>query len=255
MGAVGVGANAWQANYSRGNELEADKYGIEYMIRAGYDPQGAVELQQTFVKLSEGQQSDWFSDLFASHPPSEERVAANRKMAAGHTGGVRNKAAFDKATAQLRKDKTAYANYQKAQKAASKKDYAGALALVNKSIQQQPKENLFWELKGKLLLQQEKTAEAETALSKAVQANPEYFSPRVYRGIAYKLQGKNDAAEQDLLAAQKLLPTQMATYYLGEVALAKGNRTNAATYYQQAAQSGGEIGAAAEKRLAQLQGQ
>ena len=49
---------------------------------AGYDPQGAVDLQQTFVRLSEGRRSDWLTGLFSSHPPSQERVDANRRTAA-----------------------------------------------------------------------------------------------------------------------------------------------------------------------------
>jgi predicted Zn-dependent protease len=73
VGAVGVGANAWMSKYSRGHELEADKYGIEYMIRAGYDPMGAVELQETFVKLSEGRQSNWLEGRQPSDGGSQPR--------------------------------------------------------------------------------------------------------------------------------------------------------------------------------------
>lgn len=255
VGAVGVGANAWMSKYSRGHELEADKYGIEYMIRAGYDPMGAVELQETFVKLSEGRQSNWLEGLFASHPPSQERVTANRRMAEANPGGVRNKAAFDRAMAQVRKDKTAYTNYEKAMKAASEKNYTNALSLVESSIKQQPKENLFWELKGQLLIQQDKKKEAVAALDKAIQANPEFFRPYVYRGVAHKDLGNTAQAEKDLLASQQLLPTQLATYYLGEIALGKGQRSQAATYFQQAAQGGGEIGEAAQAQLAKLQTQ
>src|SRR5690606_13612375 len=156
MGAMGVGANAWMSKYSRDHELEADRYGIEYMIKAGYDPQGAVELQQTFVKLSEGSQSNWLEGLFASHPPSQARVEANRRRAEQSPGGVRNKAAFDKAMTQLRRDKPAYDKYQEAIKAANNKEYDKALSLVDQATKQQPRENLFWELKGQLLVQQKK---------------------------------------------------------------------------------------------------
>lgn len=253
VGALGVGANAWMSKYSRSHELEADRYGIEYMVKAGYDPMGAVELQETFVKLSEGRQTNWLEGLFASHPPSRERVAANRAMAQANPGGVRNKAAFDKAMAQVRKDQTAYANYEKAMKAASEKNYTNALSLVENSIKQQPKENLFWELKGQLLLQQKKEKEAVTALDRAIQANPEFFRPYVYRGVAHKQLGNTAQAEKDLVASQQLLPTQLAAYYLGEIALGKGQRSAAATYFQQAAQGGGEIGEAAKAQLAKLQ--
>ncbi|MBT6105380.1 MAG: M48 family metallopeptidase, partial [Porticoccaceae bacterium] len=72
-----LGTAAWMAKYGRDDELESDYYGMEYMARAGYEPQGAVELQRTFVKLSEDRQTDFISGLFASHPPSIRRVEAN----------------------------------------------------------------------------------------------------------------------------------------------------------------------------------
>jgi len=255
VGALGVGATAWQAKYGRDDELQSDEVGIKYMANAGYDAQAAVELQEIFVKLSEGKNAGFIEGLFASHPPSQERVAKNRAAAAKYPGGVRNKAEFQRAMAQLNKDKKAYENYQKAQKLAGEKKYIDALAYVDQSIAQQPKENIFWEMKGQLLLQQDKTQDAVAALDRAVQANPQYFKPYVYRGIAYNQLGKRDLAEKDLLVSQRYLPTQIATYYLGDIALAKGNRSQAAEYYQQAAQGGGEIGEAAKGKLGKLQSQ
>lgn len=253
VGALAVGSQAWQAKYGRDHELQSDEVGMKYMAKAGYDAQAAVELQEIFVKLSEGKNAGFIEGLFASHPPSQERVRKNRQNAAKYPGGVRNKEAFQRAMAQVTKDKQAYANYQKAQKLAGEKKYIDALSYVDQSIAQQPKENLFWEMKGQLLLQQDKTSEAVTALDRAVQANPQYFKPYVFRGIAYNQLGKNDMAEKDLLTSQRYLPTQIAAYYLGEVSLAKGNRSQAAQYYQQAAQGGGDIGAAANAKLGKLQ--
>lgn len=253
VGAMGVGANAWMSKYSRDHELEADHYGIRYMIKAGYDPMGAVELQETFVRLSEGSQSNWLEGLFASHPPSRERVAANRRLAEQHPGGTRNKAAFDKAMAQLRKDQNAYKDYVAAQKAAGEKNYSHALSLLDNATRQQPKENLFWELKGQILGTQKKNKEALTAFDRAVQANPQFFRPYVYRGLVQRQMGNTDQAERDFVASQRLLPTQLASYHLGEINLAKGQRSQAITYFQQAAQGGGEIGEAAKGQLAKLQ--
>ena len=67
--------------YGRDAEKESDFYGMKYMSLAGYDPRAAISLQETFVKLSEGKETDWLSGLFSSHPPSRERVAANRVTA------------------------------------------------------------------------------------------------------------------------------------------------------------------------------
>lgn len=253
VGALAVGAQAWQAKYGRGHELQSDEVGIKYMAKAGYDAQAAVELQEIFVKLSEGRNAGFIEGLFASHPPSQERVEKNRATAAKYPGGVRNKEAFQRAMAQVNKDKKAYENYQKAQKLAGEKKYIDAQTYVDQSIAQQPRENLFWELKGQLLLQQKKTDDAIGAFDKAIQANPKYFKPYALRGIAYYEGGKRDLAEKDLLASQRYLPTQIATYYLGEISLAKGNKSQAAQYFQQAAQGGGEIGEAAKGKLERIQ--
>lgn len=253
VGALGVGATAWQAKYGRDHELESDSVGIKYMVKAGYDAQAAVELQEIFVKLSEGKNSGFIEGLFASHPPSQERVARNRELAAKNPGGVRNKTQYQRAMAQLIKDKPAYDKYQKAQKLAANKQYIDALAYADSATQLQPKESLFWEMKGQLLLQQNKREEAVTALDRAINVNPQYFKPYVYRGIAYNQLGKRDLAEKDLLTSQRYLPTQVATYYLGEIALAKGNRAQASQYFEQAAQGGGEIGEAAKTQLGKMQ--
>jgi predicted Zn-dependent protease len=86
-GGANLLAQAGLARYGRKAELESDAYGMDYMSKAGYDPQGAVDLQETFVRLSEGRKTDWLSGLFASHPPSTERVAANRAKAASLPAG------------------------------------------------------------------------------------------------------------------------------------------------------------------------
>lgn len=253
VGALGVGAQAWQARYGRSQELESDAYGIQYMIRAGYDPQGAVELQKTFVKLSQGQQGGLIDSFFASHPPSQERVAANQKLAAQHPGGVRNRAEYQRAIAQLKKDQPAYDDYQNALKALGEDEVNKAQQLVDNAIAKQPKENLFWELKGRIKANQKDLDGAAQAFGKSVAANPEFFRPYVYRALAYRQLDKPDASAADLEKSMQLLPTQIASYYLGEYALQKGDRQKAANYFQQAVEGGGEIGQAAQAQLQKLQ--
>jgi predicted Zn-dependent protease len=254
VGALTVGATAWNAKYSRDHETQSDIYGIKYMQKAGYDPQAAVELQELFVRMTEKKEPSWVEGLFSSHPPSRDRVAANRAEAAKYPkGGVRNKEAFQRAIAQLKKDKGAYVGYQDAMKTAQNKQYDKALSLVETSIQQQPKENLFWELKGKLLLQKDQNKDAVAALDKAIATNPNFFRPYIYRGMAYKELGNSNFAERDLIASQKLLPTQEASEQLGDIALTKGDRSTARTYYQQVAAAGGEAGERAKAKLAQIQ--
>jgi len=99
--AVNSGAQLFLARYGRQQELDSDSYGIDYMVRAGYDPMGAVALQETFVKLSEGQSADFFSAMFASHPPSHERVSRNLNKASSLGEGKRNRAEYQRAIQHL----------------------------------------------------------------------------------------------------------------------------------------------------------
>lgn len=61
--------------FSREYETEADFLGIQYMYRAGYDPQGMVTIFQRLSAL-EKRKPGALSKAFSDHPATPERVAA-----------------------------------------------------------------------------------------------------------------------------------------------------------------------------------
>lgn len=247
-----LGSALIQSRYGRDKELEADHYGMMYMTRVGYEPEAAVELQETFVKLSEGHNANWVDGLFASHPPSEERVVANRNYAAKLTPGVRNQQAFQQAVRQLKKDQPAYSANQEALKAADAGNMDQAMALVNKAIKAQPKEELFYSTKGQFQLKEKDYKGALNSFNQAHKLYPEYFLPLLGSGIAAKELKSYARAEQDLVQSSNLLPTQIGVFHLGEVTLAQDKKSEAIGYFQQAAQGGGEIGQASQAYLQKL---
>lgn len=255
MAGAGVGASAWQAHYGRDQELEADKYGVQYMVEAGYDAQGAVELQEKFVELSKGQQRGFMENLFASHPPSQERVERNRELAAGHQGGNRNKAAYERAIRQLQRDQDAYKSHEQALAAAQKKDFNQALSLTEKAIQQQPREGLFFVTKGQLKMATQDDQGALQSFQQAAKLNPEFYLGHLGTGLMQKKLGQKSAAENALKSSMKLLETPIAAYHLGELALGNGDRTSARRYFEFAAQGSGEVAEAAKAQLARLPAQ
>ncbi|GAA5524680.1 beta-barrel assembly-enhancing protease [Microbulbifer aestuariivivens] len=247
-----LSGSAYIARYGRGNELQADRYGMKYMAAAGYDPAGAVRLQEKFVKLSEGRQAGPLDALFASHPPSQARVNANREYARQLPQGASNRAAYQRAIAQLKRDADAYDQFDKAQQAAASKQFAQALELVRNAQRQQPREAAFFEFEGDLLTQQEQFKAAYTAYDRAVQKNPGLFSHWLKRGlVAAKLKSYTDA-ERDLSRSLRYLETPHAHYYLGQVYEKQGQVRNAYSHYQTAAKAGGEIGSAAQARMQAL---
>lgn len=200
-----LGAAAWMARYGRGDELEADQYGMVYMSRAGYDPQGAVELQRTFVRLSEGRNSSFAEGLFASHPPSQQRVDTNVRTASQLPSGETGREAFLAATQQLRHDQEAYDAQESAIEALKNNEPRAALEYLDEAIAIQPREGQFWELRGDAYRMLNNTAEAESNYSRAIEENPSYYRHWAARGALRESVGRTQAAEQDYQRARDLL--------------------------------------------------
>jgi predicted Zn-dependent protease len=58
--------------YSRAQETEADKLGLIYMARAGYEPAAAVGFWQRFAQYKEG--ADSTPLIFRTHPTDDQRI-------------------------------------------------------------------------------------------------------------------------------------------------------------------------------------
>ncbi|WP_148862497.1 M48 family metalloprotease [Marinobacter fonticola] len=254
MGGAALGSQLTMAQYGQSHELESDHYGIEYMAEAGYDPQAAVELQEIFVRLSEGNKAGWIDGLFASHPPSQKRVEENQELVKemGSPGGNLGKETYEQKLAYLRSKQPAYKAETKARELAQSGDIDAALAKINEAIEIEPKEAAFYALRGQVLSEQGKEDQAQQSFDKAVSLYPEMFSYRINRGLGY-LELKNlSAAESDLKAANEVVPTSIAYLRLGDIAVQQGQRDQAIQYYQVAADSSGEIAEEARRKLAQL---
>ena len=63
---------AFVSGFSRSQELEADKMGVEYLNKAGYSPEYFLQLLEVFLKKS-GEKTDEAS-YFSTHPTNEERM-------------------------------------------------------------------------------------------------------------------------------------------------------------------------------------
>jgi predicted Zn-dependent protease len=253
VGSAGVAAQLITMKYGRSAELESDRYGMQYMSAAGYDPQGAVSLQETFVRLSEDRQSDWLSGLFASHPPSQERVEANRATAAGlPPGGRSGTAEFQTAMQKTRAAKPAYDAYDDGRKALSEKRFDEALQLADRAIDRYPAEAHFHALRGDARLMTKKYDMAVTNYSRAIERREAFFYYHLQRGLARQELGQTDSAVVDLERSIELLPTAPAHYALGGIARERGDRTGAIAHYKVVAEAGGEYGQAAKDALVHL---
>ncbi len=249
-----LGANLTRFHFSRDAERESDEYGIRYMVRAGYDPQAAVSLQETFVKLKNNKESNWLEGLFASHPPSQERVQNNRRLvqALGNPGGRLGAAEYQQATAYLHRVQSAYQLYDQATAALRNKQPEQALSLVNQALRIEPAESLFHGLRGHIRHSQGRDKAAMTNFDRAIALNPDYFAFHLARGLLQQKRGNRIAAQQDLQTSADLLPTPEALFGLGELAQAAGDKQTAIRHFGQVAQTQSDLAGRAGERLARL---
>lgn len=89
LGAAGVpmgetiadlGTTAVATVYTRDEEREADRLGLEYATRAGYDPRGAARAWQRMMSVS-----NFAIPFLSTHPTSQERLDTLNRLADGAT--------------------------------------------------------------------------------------------------------------------------------------------------------------------------
>src|SRR5262245_54195984 len=85
------GAQAWMMGYGRENEMEADRLGMKYMTKAGYDPEQIGKVFSMFQAgekferqraAAEGREPRLYHGVFSSHPSPDQRAVQAAKGAA-----------------------------------------------------------------------------------------------------------------------------------------------------------------------------
>ena len=253
VGGAGLAAGLVAQTYSRKAEREADFYGIQYMSRAGYDPNAAVSLQEVFVQLSADRSETWLSGLFASHPPSLERVENNRTTATSlpQQGGLYRER-YQEKIAHLKHAQSAYEAYDQGRQALEQGRIHEALGLVQQALQAEPREAHFHALLGDVRFAQGRYGEALQHYDQAIARQEAFFHFRVQRGLTHQQLGNSGAARVDLERSMDLLATATAANALGNIALALGNQEQALQYFVAAARSDSSVGRRAARSLVLL---
>jgi predicted Zn-dependent protease len=256
VGAAALGAQLLSLRYGREAELESDLYGMRYMAAAGYDPSAAISLQETFVRLSEqngGGGGGRLATLFASHPPSAERVLENRNTAATlPQGGDLGRERYAAATAALRQRQPAYAAYGDAQEALAADRHADAERLAQEAVRLLPAEAHFHALLGDIDADQRRYEAAVQHYNDAIGRNDQFFYYHLQKGLAHRQLRDWQASRTALETSVRLLPTADALYALGTIAEQQGDRAGALELYARAAGSSSPAGQAAQEATVRL---
>ena len=234
----GITASLVQNGFSRDQEREADWLGIDYMVKAGYSPEGAVRLQEYFfTQLEGGKNPMWAEGLFRTHPFSRERLDnARSRIAQRYPDTVKNpnytfnETAFLQKTARLREVQKAYDVADQGDKLLKEKRYDEALAKYREAERMEQGQAPFHSSAGQVYLVQKNYGASEGELRKAIDLDGEFFEPRLLLGALRYQQKQYRAAIPELERSMELYPTKPAAELLSKSYAAIGDTANAKKY-------------------------
>lgn len=232
-----LGAGALLAHYSRDNERQADALGLEYMVKAGYNPNGFVGLMDMLRSMSKHEPSA-IELMFSTHPMSDERYRTAVKAVNTTYRNIQNihfyRERYMDHTAKLRTIKGAIQAMQKGERTMAQKKYDEAETYFKTSLKQAPNDYAGLVMMAKCQIVQEKYSEADRFVNKAKQVYPEEAQAYYLAGFVNMNQNKYDSAYADFKTYEKILPgNPNITFYQG-LSLEKMNRVSesADKYYR-----------------------
>jgi predicted Zn-dependent protease len=139
--AAGIGGTLLLAKYSRNDERQADSLGMNYMVKAGYNPEGMVLLMDMLNKLQK-EKPNMLEVMFATHPMSDERYKTAKKLIKEKYSTANNykfyKERYMDTIAPVLQLKPAIEELQKASTLFAEKKYDNAEEHINKALQIAP---------------------------------------------------------------------------------------------------------------------
>ena len=202
---IGLGQNILMGQYSQSNELEADRVGVDLMVRAGFDPRGAVGMQEKLAKLGAGGNSV-AQKLLGTHPISRERLAAiksevNRFAATGQSMSRK----FVDAQTEIKTLESGLKLVNEARKAGANEQFPEALQLIRRALKILPNEHSVWRLQAELLVANQEPNQAVQSALKVRELNPKDPISELLLGYCYAAAGDTLNAERAKQRARSLV--------------------------------------------------
>jgi predicted Zn-dependent protease len=246
--------------YSRDQESESDRLGIDYMAKAGYNPLGAVQVQAYFYsQIEKGANPNWLTGLFRTHPFSKDRMLANEQYVRSHFAAELktlpfNREAFQQATLGIRQLQPGYDLYDQARAQEIKGDLRGAIAGYLNAAALAPDQPLILTGLGMAYLKADDLKSARQHLARAVHLDSGYYQSRLGLGYIYLEEGQTDLAVNQLKQSLELLPTGQGAFLLAEGYAKQGNKQQAKELYKAVAEAdpSGQLGKTAATRAQAL---
>lgn len=236
----------------RDEEYAADHDGIRFMARAGYDLNGAITLQEFFLRNH--QNTDWVDSFFETHPSPDKRIMADHVsiMENPSTGNFLGQEEYISAAKSLLKAREAYDMYEDGITMIDTNPQQ-ARALASQALKIVPNEALFHGLLGKAEGTLKDYNHALLAFNEAIKFNKDYFEFHLNKGMLLFTHQEFDKAREELEISLKLYATPRADYLLGLIDIKESRFISAFGHLEAASLDNSWIGYDARIELAKLE--
>ncbi len=230
-----LGKGVFLASYSRDDERQADELGMEYMVRAGYNPYGMVQVMNILKEHSKHKQG-LSETLFANHPMSEERYETALRRIRTKYHNVNSLRFYRKRfifyTANLRRKKHAIKELQQGQEYTAEQQYAKAESMFMRALKEMPRDYAGLLMMAKLHLIKEEPRLALPYAKMAKKVYPQEAQAFFISGYTeLKLKRYKDAYN-DFERNERLLPgNPTVVFFKGYALEGMGKYDKAARYY------------------------
>lgn len=228
LGVGAAGSSLLLLKYSRDDELESDRLGIEYMVRLGYDPRNAISAHRNLERISgqylkylgkEAPERGFFEDLLSTHPRTSARIdelqmmidrIQDRRISGDGTFHHR----FQDRTAGLREMNRVYLEYyDPAARAYQANKLDEADSLVEKALLKDRRQPAFQTLKGFIMLKRKAFAEAKDSFQTAMLIDKEYAPAYRGMGTLFFMQNNYRNSIEYLKQSLSLFPRDASSHY------------------------------------------
>jgi beta-barrel assembly-enhancing protease len=223
-----IGSNLLLLKYSREDELQADRLGVEYMTKLGYNPNNALSAQESVERIASAylkslgknaEERGFFEDLLSSHPRTSTRMGEMGSIVRSAVlttvkGDGANRKQFQAMTAGVRKMNYIYQEYyDKAVRALKNGNTAEASTLIARAIAQDPAQAPFHSLNGYILLSRRQYGDAERSFAEALRLDGNYEP--AFRGLGVVHHARKNYTEsiKYLKMSTALFPEDWSSHY------------------------------------------
>ncbi|ADC88969.1 peptidase M48 Ste24p [Thermocrinis albus DSM 14484] len=236
-----IGAQLMSLKFSRDQEREADRYGVIYAIRAGYDPNGLIGTFRILEKVGGDERVEWLS----THPLPKTRIEETKDLIRSlRPSGtlVDDTEEFQKIKRSLLATKPSFDAFAEGKKYYQKGDLRTALLYMERAIRLYDRNYMARVYAGMILARMGRGKDALSYVERAYREMPQVFSTNYAYGYVLFITGDYPRSVNYLRRARDLIPSYPDTYYyLGRCYEAMGDSERAVENYRTALQlAGGE---------------